>query len=375
MQDKLLARTDELAEARRCGAAAERALQEEVARLAEEKDAAEVWLAAMHRSTSWRVTRPLRQAIARVRRTEDRTPPHRVPSPPEPPPPAPDVVAEPLTAAAASASRQGHRRSVHQFHSGSAVGDAITNAMILTQGLLRRLGYDSRIFVQHRDPALATVLQTIDDLPDTDDYVLIVRHSMGHDVLPRILALPAPKILLYHNITPAELLDDAHVRQWSRTGREQLVALRPAVVAALADSAYNALELMQAGFDPVFVSTLLFDVAAMQARAPQPARGPVFTILFVGRISAAKGQRELVAAFAQFRTLYAGPSPASSSSGATAASTTATSRSCWPSCTRTAWATARSRSPAWCPRPTWPGATRRPTCSSRRATTRASASR
>src|SRR6202020_1650764 len=41
---------------------------------------------------------------------------------------------------------------VHQFHSGSAVGDAITNAMFLMQAQLRALGYESDIFVEHRAP-------------------------------------------------------------------------------------------------------------------------------------------------------------------------------------------------------------------------------
>ena len=45
-------------------------------------------------------------------------------------------------------------RAVHQFHSGSAVGDAVTNGMLLTRRLLRRLGYRSEIFVQHRPAAL-----------------------------------------------------------------------------------------------------------------------------------------------------------------------------------------------------------------------------
>jgi hypothetical protein len=40
-------------------------------------------------------------------------------------------------------------RIVHQFHSGSARGDAITNSMILIQRILRELGFESEIFVEH----------------------------------------------------------------------------------------------------------------------------------------------------------------------------------------------------------------------------------
>ena len=49
------------------------------------------------------------------------------------------------------------RHSIHQFHSGSAEGDAITNAMLLCRDLLRRQGYRSEIFVEYIDPALIHV--------------------------------------------------------------------------------------------------------------------------------------------------------------------------------------------------------------------------
>ena len=48
----------------------------------------------------------------------------------------------------------------------------------------------------------------IDDLPLHGDYVLIVHHSMGFKACERIAALPARKVLVYHNITPSEFLGD-----------------------------------------------------------------------------------------------------------------------------------------------------------------------
>ncbi len=275
------------------------------AALAEQERAeAAGWVAAMRRSTSWRVTEPLRRIGAIRRRGElpllieaapDEIPDEIEDAAPEPASPAADPPAGPFTA-------------VHQFHSGSAAGDAITNAMLVTRDLLRGMGYDSRIFAEHRGPGLPEV-HGIDELPQHHRYALIVRHSMGHDALPRILALPVPKVLIYHNITPPELLADSpFLRQYARKGREQLAELRPAVAAALADSEYNALELRQAGFGPVSACPLLFDVDAMLARAGRPARGPVFTVLFVGRVTRSKGQLELVAAYARFRADFPGES-------------------------------------------------------------------
>ena len=229
------------------------------------------WLDAVRRSTSWRLTKPIRWAARQMRGA---SPPPAVPTVPAPPPAVPSVPApaiEPVAAAAAPpavgradppsrapgwAPSRAPCRAVHQFHSGTAVGDAITNAMLLTQRVLRGLGYDSRIFAEHPDPALADRIHHIDDLPRHDRYVLIVRHSMGHDALDRVLALPARKVLLYHNITPPELLEGApFLQRYARLGREQLPLLRGAVDAALADSAFNAIELLRLGFDPVAACT------------------------------------------------------------------------------------------------------------------------
>src|SRR5947209_11495226 len=91
---------------------------------------------------------------------------------------------------------------VFQFHSGSAVGDAVTNAMFYTREILRRAGLESEIFVEHRDPRLANELGLAGQLDPDEDDILLIRHSMGHDILPFIAELKCRKILIYHNITP-----------------------------------------------------------------------------------------------------------------------------------------------------------------------------
>ncbi|MGM4986954.1 glycosyltransferase [Tardiphaga sp. 841_E9_N1_2] len=207
-------------------------------------------------------------------------------------------------------------RAVHQFHSGSAVGDAVTNSLFLVQRLLRGLGYESEIFVEHRDPRLSDVLFLADDLPNHDDYVLIVHHSMGHGILDFILSLDARKILMYHNVTPPEFLGDAPwMIPYSELGRRQLVEMRPHMLAALADSEFNMLELQRCGYESPAVSSLLFNLDTLRPRdAGQPPAKPdvteadPFTVLFVGRVTKSKGQADLVDAFAEFARRYARPS-------------------------------------------------------------------
>jgi glycosyltransferase involved in cell wall biosynthesis len=206
-------------------------------------------------------------------------------------------------------------RAVHQFHSGSSVGDAITNSMFLIQTMLRDLGYQSEIFVEHRDPRLAEKLFVVDDLPEHDDYVLLVHHSMGHGVLDFILSLDAPKILIYHNVTPPEFLDDAPwVIPYAHLGRQQLSEMRAHMSASLADSEYNMLELRDYGYDDAEVCSLLFDLNTLRPRRTDVCAQQTgtssdpFTILFVGRVVKSKGQADLVDAFAEFAKRHQEPS-------------------------------------------------------------------
>ncbi len=129
---------------------------------------------------------------------------------------------------------------------------------------------------------------------------------MGHDALEQILALPAPKVLHYHNITPPEHLP-AGLQRYARIGREQLRQFAGRVHAALADSEYSATELRRVGFDPVAACPLLFDLGMLPtANRHSPSTGP-FTVLFVGRMIQSKGQLDLVEAFAEFNRAFAAP--------------------------------------------------------------------
>jgi len=279
-----------------------------ISELEQETEATRVWLRATHASTSWRVTAPLRSAAALAVRLRGGP---NAPGPVAALAKSPDDArASQLAETSPNATRATPPiRAVHQFHAGSATGDAITNAMLLTRGLLRGMGYRSEIYVEHLDPALADELHPLDELPSHAGYVLLVRHSMGADSLPRILAVPAPKVLIYHNITPPEHLRHLPMSQcYARLGREQLPLLRERVAAALADSEYNALELRALGFDPVQACPLLFDVGAMERTPGAAAReGGPFTVLFVGRVLEAKGQADLIEAFARFRMEFTAP--------------------------------------------------------------------
>lgn len=188
--------------------------------------------------------------------------------------------------------------SIHQFHSGSAVGDAVINSMLFVQSMLRSFGFESNIYVEHLDPGLSEKIRQLDDLRVAEDDLLLVHHSMGHDAFSRLAALRCRKFLVYHNITPPELLEDPGTQAYAIKGYSQLSQLRDIVEAAIAVSSFNARQLSSRGFGDVTVIPLLKDFTAIRysphSKTPYYDELAVIRLLFVGRVVPHKCQHALI---------------------------------------------------------------------------------
>jgi glycosyltransferase involved in cell wall biosynthesis len=198
--------------------------------------------------------------------------------------------------------QQSRRPAIHQFHPSAMYGDAVTKSLFMTQELLRGLGFESDILVAHGDPRLEGRLRDFRTHRSSANDVLLVHHSLGHDFGNWVLGLPDRKVLFYHNITPPEFFpDDPHLRTYAEIGRRQLVEFRPATIAAIADSPFNAEELRALGYEHVTVIPLLLDTERLHA-APWDAtvvsaNADRFTMLFVGRCARNKCQHDLIDLF------------------------------------------------------------------------------
>ena len=199
--------------------------------------------------------------------------------------------------------------NVHQVLSGAGPHDAITTEALVFRAHFRGWGWGGGDHAGRTAPGVDASIARLGALRPGDEDVLLFHHSAGAPRLDELLALPNPKLLLYHNVTPARWLWDHAplVGIQCAIGREQLPSLLATVDVAAADSEFNAAELRRLGAERTEVIPLLVDrdrlgpVRPADAAARNGASRRAPTILFVGRLSPHKRQDEVIRAFAMYR--------------------------------------------------------------------------
>lgn len=201
-------------------------------------------------------------------------------------------------------------RTLHQFLTGATAGDAITDHALLLRGWLRRLGFESHLFAQHIHASMAAEVRPLAAYrPARDGRLAIYHHSIGSDVADFLRQNRITLILIHHNVTPPEFfarINPAWV-QLAQLGQAQLRALQPQTMLALADSAYNELELHEAGYVHTAVLPITLDEAQLnlpdndELAAEWQGKRPL--LLFVGRLAPNKKQEDLVKLLYYYRRI------------------------------------------------------------------------
>lgn len=193
-------------------------------------------------------------------------------------------------------------KAIHQFHPSCNTGDGVTNGMLFTQRMLRKLGFESDIFCENIPVEMEASVRHLALLSSRKNYLLFVHHSLGYKNGGWLKTINAPKVLVYHNITPPDLLpEQGDLRQLSMFGREQLIDWVPDFLGAIGVSESNSAELKSAKYENVSTIPLLVDAEKIR-HAPwhpeviAPLRDAI-NILYVGRICENKRQLELVEVF------------------------------------------------------------------------------
>jgi glycosyltransferase involved in cell wall biosynthesis len=197
--------------------------------------------------------------------------------------------------------------------------DAISDHARRIHRVLRAAGHDAHLHAAHVDRSLrrqASRWQEADPPPPRGGLMLY-HASTGSRLAPWLAEQAAGGARLavdYHNVTPARFFDrwDPESAARCRAGREELKLLASYAPLAVADSAYNELELADSGYERTATCPLLIDLdayrqppddASVERLLPED-RGPGSSWLFVGRIAPNKCQHDVVAAFAVFRRLH-----------------------------------------------------------------------
>lgn len=196
---------------------------------------------------------------------------------------------------------------ISQFHSGVAVGDAITNQMLEIKKILQKNNYDTKIYAEYIPLELSSEVSHINDY--NDDDILIIHHSMGFNCFDKIVSTRAKKILIYHNITPEEFFNDYQTKQYIRLGIKQLEEYKKYVDYVIAASNYNRKQMLSHGYKnridvmPVNISLDRLDRLSIVENIYNQYKDST-NILFVGRIVANKCQLDILKTFAIYQKKY-----------------------------------------------------------------------
>jgi glycosyltransferase involved in cell wall biosynthesis/ADP-heptose:LPS heptosyltransferase len=201
------------------------------------------------------------------------------------------------------------RGSVDQVLPNMASGDAISNQAIWIRRFLRREGYGSEIYAMHIDPNTGSEARQWKTGCIESKNAIIYHHSIGTSLTAEVCNHPAPKALIYHNITPHNFLADYLPlnNALCREARARLPSLAKFFPISAGDSIYNAIELSECSFQNPEVLPLCVDPARWNMRPDQGLMDKLqdgrTNILFVGRLSPNKRQEDLIIAFAHYRKL------------------------------------------------------------------------
>ncbi|MDE6730917.1 MAG: glycosyltransferase, partial [Oscillospiraceae bacterium] len=185
-----------------------------------------------------------------------------------------------------------------QFVPTLAFGDAVGNDTIALQKAMRELGYETRIYAEAVDQRLPknTAQDLCNGMPALEPSDIILYHmSTGSKLNYSLENYPCRKMMIYHNITPPHFFKnynpDAQTNaQYGLDGLHHL-AESGTIDYCLADSAFNAQELRDAGFHcPIAVRPILIPFQDYETKPDagilkKYAQDDWTNFIFVGRIA------------------------------------------------------------------------------------------
>lgn len=190
-----------------------------------------------------------------------------------------------------------------------ASGNAVANCAVTYYRYSKRLGLDcaivARLIDKHDD--IISEMSYLDELSDED--IIMYHLCIGTPLNDEICNYKCKKVLVYHNITPPDMLKryDSNLANACELGLSQLSYMKDYFDICLADSEFNKRDLIEAGYKeenitviPPFVSRDDF------SKTPDPTivkkmNDGWTNILFVGRVSPHKKYEDAIKIFDYYK--------------------------------------------------------------------------
>jgi glycosyltransferase involved in cell wall biosynthesis len=196
--------------------------------------------------------------------------------------------------------------SIHQLLPAAAPYDAITGQAFAWRDLLRTWGHDSEIVAEYVHPDLMGTVRRLNRAGRrlVARESVILRFALYSATVDAALRSRGRLGLVYHNITPGELVRDFNpeLADLCDRGRAALERFRGRADALIADSSFNASELRDAGLGEAAVVPLLLDLPRTVPRR-EPSREPV--VVTVGRVVPNKRIEDVIRGFALYQQRHA----------------------------------------------------------------------
>jgi len=197
---------------------------------------------------------------------------------------------------------------IHQILPTLSPADAIGNEVRLMQRLFRESGYISHIFADNWHPDTPAFKFNSYNKYSQKENILIYHYAIGSDITDFFKKLPDHKILIYHNLTPAEFFIGINEGLYKvlKEGRDSLPSLIPFVELAIGDSEYNRQELETMGFSRTEVLPILIDFDTYHRfnnSLIKKYTDDYVNILFVGRIAPNKKHEDILKIFYYYQSI------------------------------------------------------------------------
>ena len=186
---------------------------------------------------------------------------------------------------------------VPAYHRGDAIGDEAAHL----RRFFRSQGFEAGIYRLSCDRDLESESQDFAGFPDPlPSDITIFHFALPSPLTPAFRRLRSKKVIIYHNVTSPEFFAgySEEMVRIAGLGREELRSLAGVVDIALADSGFNARELVEFGFRESHVFPLYMDLAKyekpMNAFLHRLFRDGRTNILFVGRVAPNKKIEDLI---------------------------------------------------------------------------------